>query len=52
MTGLGGVWFVPTAFRIIPNTIAKRRNEVVDSKKKGAKLMDDIAIKSPMDELN
>jgi hypothetical protein len=52
MTGLGGDWLVPSAFRIIPSTIAKRTNDVVEIKKKGAILMDDIASNRLMDELN
>ena len=51
-TELGGDCAVPIAFRIIPNTIANRTNDVVDIKKNGAKLIEDIAINKLIDELN
>ena len=40
------------AFRIIPKTMANRTNEVVDIKKNGAMLMDEIASNRLIDELN
>ena len=43
---------VPIAFLIIPKTIAKRTNDVVEIKKNGAMLMEDIANKRLIDELN
>ena len=52
MTGLGGDWLVPIAFRIIPNTMANRTNDVVEIKKNGARLIDEIARSKLMDELN
>ena len=52
ITGFGGDWLVPIALRIIPRTIANRTNEVVDIKKNGAKLMDEIARRRLIDELN
>ena len=52
MTGLGGDWLVPIAFLIIPKTMAKRTNDVVDIRKNGAILMDDIASNKLIDELN
>ena len=52
ITGFGGDWFVPSAFRIIPKTIANRTKDVVEIKKKGAILMDEMAMSKLMDELN
>ena len=52
MTGFGGDWLVPIAFRIMPRTIANLTNDVVEIKKKGAKLIDEIANSKLMDELN
>ena len=49
---MGGDWLVPIAFRIMPNTMANRTNDVVEIKKNGAKLMDEIAKSKLMDELN
>ena len=43
---------VPIAFRIIPNTIANRTNDVVEIKKNGAILIEDMARSRLMDELN
>ena len=50
ITGFGGDWFVPMAFRIMPSTMAKRKKAVVEIRKNGAKLIVDMAIKSPIDE--
>ena len=52
MTGLGGDWFVPMAFLIIPRTIANRTNDVVDIKKNGAILIEEMASNKFTDELN
>ena len=52
MTGFGGDWLVPSAFRIIPKTIAKRTKDVVDIKKNGAILIDEIDSSKLIDELN
>jgi len=43
---------VPSAFRIMPSTMAKRTNDVVEIKKKGARLMDEMASNRLTDELN
>ena len=52
MTGFGGDWLVPNAFRIIPKTIANRTNDVVDIKKNGAILIDDRDNSKLIEELN
>ena len=43
---------MPRAFLIIPSTIAKRIKDVVEIKKKGAILIDDIDNKRLIEELN
>lgn len=52
ITGLGGDWLVPMALRIMPRTMANRTKDVVEIKKNGAMLMDDMASKRFTDELN
>ena len=52
MVGFGGDWLVPMAFLIIPSTMAKRTNDVVEIRKNGAILMDEMASSRLMDELN